>query len=205
MSFAMRTVTFSAFCLAAAFAGPATAAPAVGAPAPDFTGTDSNGKPHKLSQYKGKYVVLEWVNHGCPFVGKHYGSKNMQELQKTWTGKGVVWLSVNSSAPGKQGHESGEQANKTLKEKGASPTALLLDPKGDIGKLYDAKTTPHMFVVDPKGTLVYAGAIDSVPSTEQSDIKKATNYVSQALTEAMAGKKVTLASTKAYGCGVKYE
>jgi peroxiredoxin len=179
-------------------------APKVGAAAPDFTVTDSNGKPHKLSQYKGKYVVLEWLNHGCPYVQKHYDSKNMQTLQKTWTGKGVVWLSVASSAPGKQGHEAGAEVNKTAKEKGSSASAILVDDKGTVGKAFDAKTTPHMFVIDPKGTLVYAGAIDSVASTDEDDLKKATNYVSQALTESMAGKKISVPTSKAYGCGVKY-
>lgn len=204
----LRRLRFLAPLLAGAllWASPARAdGPAVGAPAPDFSGTDAQGKTQKLSQYKGRWVVLEWVNHGCPFVQKHYGSQNMQTLQKRYTEKGVVWLSVNSSAAGKQGYETPAEANRTLKEKGAHPTALILDPKGSIGRTYGAKTTPHMFVIDPQGTLVYAGAIDDKPSTDVADVKTAKNYVSQVLDDALAGKKPTVAATKSYGCGVKYE
>lgn len=182
----------------------ALAAPKVGAPAPAFSGIDSHGKTHSLGDYKGKYVVLEWLNHGCPYVAKHYGSGNMQKLQREWTDKGAVWLSVQSSAKGKQGNQSAEEANKTAKEKGSAASAILLDEGGDIARAYGAQTTPHMFVIDPKGKLIYAGAIDDKASTDEEDVAGATNYVSAALTAAMAGKPVKVASTKAYGCSVKY-
>lgn len=182
----------------------ATAAPQVGQPAPEFTLTDSDGKAHKLSDFKGKFVVLEWLNHGCPFVVKHYGSGNMQKLQREYTGKDVVWLSIVSSAPGKQGHMSAEETNKAKAEKGSAATAILLEEDGTVGRLYEARTTPHMFVVGPEGTLIYAGAIDSVASPDPADVAGAKNYVKQALDEAMAGKPVSEPSTKAYGCGVKY-
>lgn len=189
---------------AAAFVSAAD--PSVGKPAPDFSLSDTNGKVQKLSDYKGKYVVLEWLNHGCPFVKKHYESGNMQALQKEWTAKDVVWLSINSSAPGEQGNYPPEEANKLTMEKGAAPTALLLDPEGKVGKSYGAKTTPHMYVINPGGVLIYKGAIDSIESTDQADIPKAKNYVSAALSEAMTGKKtLTTSSTKPYGCSVKYK
>lgn len=178
--------------------------PAIGQAAPGFTVVDSNGKSHNLSDFKGKYVVLEWLNHGCPYVKKHYGAKNMQTLQAEWTAKGVVWLSIISSSEGKQGYSTPEQANKDVAEQGAKPTAVLLDPKGDVGRLYGAKTTPHMFVVNPEGNLIYKGAIDSVKSADADDIAGATNYVTAALTAAMAGKPVATAETKPYGCSVKY-
>jgi peroxiredoxin len=190
---------------AALFAYPAAAGPAsVGQRAPEFSLTDSNGAKHDLSSLKGKFVVLEWVNFDCPFVKKHYGSGNMQKLQKAYTGKGVVWLAVNTSAPGKEGHFPPAEINVKLKASGASPSAYLLDAEGAVGRAYGAKTTPHMYVIDPKGTLVYAGAIDDKPSTDQSDIAGARNYVAAALDEAMAGKPVTTASSQPYGCGVKY-
>lgn len=173
-------------------------------PAPDFTLVDSYGKEHKLSDLRGKFVVLEWLNHGCPFVKKHYDSKNMQNLQKQYTGKGVVWLSIISSAPGKQGYSTGDEANQTVKEMGAAPTAVLFDSDGTVGKAYSARTTPHMFVINPEGTLLYNGAIDDIRSTEVDDVAKAKNYVAAALDEAMAGKPVTVGSTQPYGCGVKY-
>lgn len=183
----------------------AVAAPHAGEAAPDFTATDSNGKTHKLSDYKGKFVVLEWTNSGCPFTKKHYASGNMQNLQKQWTSKGVVWLTVLSSAPGKEGYKTPEEENAYVRDKGAAPTAVLMDPSGSLGHLYGAKTTPHMFVIDPKGKLVYNGAIDDKPSTDREDINGARNYVSTALTEAMGGRPVTTASTEAYGCSVKYQ
>lgn len=183
----------------------AMAAPKAGDVAPDFTATDSNGKAHKLSDYKGKFVVLEWTNSGCPFTRKHYLSGNMQNLQKQWTAKGVVWLTVLSSAPGKEGYMTAEQENSYLKDKNAAPTAALMDPAGNLGHLYGAKATPHMFVIDPKGKIVYNGAIDDHPSSDQGDIPGAKNYVSTALGEAMSGKAVTTASTEAYGCSVKYQ
>ncbi len=172
--------------------------------APDFTVADSNGKMHKLSDYKGKFVVLEWHNQGCPYVKKHYGSGNMQKLQKEWKAKGVVWLTIISSAPGKQGFVSAQEENAYIKQSDASPSAALLDPNGDVGRLYSAKTTPHMFVIDPKGTVVYNGAIDDKPTADPNDLNGATNYLSAALTEATAGKPVSTPATKPYGCSVKY-
>jgi peroxiredoxin len=185
-------------------AGTAFAAPSVGQPAPEFTLTDSNGQSHSLSDFKGKFVVLEWLNHGCPFVQKHYDGGNMQGLQKEYTGKDVVWLSIASSAPGKQGNMSPEETNKTKEEKGAAPTAVLIDEDGTVGKLYDAKVTPELFVINPEGTLIYAGAIDDKKSVDAADVAGARNYVKQALDEAMAGNPVSTPQTEAYGCGVKY-
>ena len=182
----------------------ALAAPKAGDAAPNFTLPDTNGKSHSLADFKGSYVVLEWVNHGCPFVRKHYDSGNMQSLQKEFTVKGVKWLSVCSSAPGKQGNLSAEEWNKVEKEKGAAPTAVLLDPEGNVGRLYGAKNTPHMFVINPEGKIIYDGAIDSIRSPDTADIPKATNYVKTALEESMAGKLVSTASTQPYGCSVKY-
>jgi len=176
----------------------------VGEPAPGFTAVDSNGKTQKLSDYKGKYVVLEWHNQGCPYTKKHYESGNMQHLQKEWTAKGVVWFTVISSAPGTQGFVTPSQENDYLKQTSAVPTAVLMDPEGTLGKLYDAKTTPHMYIIDPQGTLVYNGAIDDKPTSDQADIKTSKNYVSAALSEALAGKPITDAATRPYGCTVKY-
>jgi peroxiredoxin len=173
-------------------------------PAPGFTLTDTHGKQHKLSDFAGKFVVLEWLNHDCPFVHKHYDSKNMQTLQARYTGKGVIWLSIVSSAPGKQGHYSADDLNRLTAEKGASPTAVLLDPDGAVGKLYGAKTTPHMFVISPKGEILYKGAIDDRRSTDLEDVPKARNFVVEALDAAMAGKPVEIAATQPYGCAVKY-
>lgn len=175
-----------------------------GASAPDFTLTDTSGASHKLSDFKGKTVVLEWVNHGCPFVVKHYSKGNMQGLQADYTGKGVVWLSICSSAEGKQGYNTAEGWQKLNTEKGGKATAILLDPEGTVGKLYGAKTTPHMYVINAEGTLVYQGAIDDKPSTDSDDIPGAKNYVKAALDEVLAGKPVTTGQTKPYGCGVKY-
>ena len=175
-----------------------------GSPAPDFKGTDSTGTEQTLSQYKGKYIVLEWANQGCPYDQKHYLSGSMESLQKKWTDKGVVWLSVISSAPGQQGFVSRAQENDYLKKMKAAPTAAILDPEGTIGKLYGAKTTPHIFIVDPTGTLIYQGAIDDKPSPEPATLKGARNYLEEALTASMAGKPVQTASTRAYGCSVKY-
>ena len=173
-------------------------------PAPDFQLKDSHGQDVHLSNYKGKFVVLEWFNPDCPFVRKQYDSHNMQSLQKEYTQKDVVWLSINSSAEGKQGHYSGEEYNALTKEKNASPTAVLLDHDGKVGKLYNAQTTPHMFVINPDGTLIYQGAIDDRPTPDPADIATSKNYVKAALDEAMAGKPVTTAMTKSYGCSVKY-
>jgi peroxiredoxin len=176
----------------------------VGETAPDFTVTDTRGAARSLSGLRGKFVVLEWFNQDCPFVRKHYGSGNMQRLQRAYTDRGVVWLSVNSAAPGKQGHVSPEQANALMQEKGAAPTAVLLDPDGTLGRRYGAKTTPHLFIVNPEGLLIYAGAIDDQPSTDPADVPRATNYVQQTLDAALAGKPVPVSETQSYGCSVKY-
>jgi peroxiredoxin len=176
----------------------------IGEVAPDFQATDSNGQTHKLSQYRGKFVVMEWHNNGCPYTRKHYESGNMEHLQKEWTERGVVWFTVISSAPGQQGFVTAQQENDYLKQMNASPTAALLDPSGDLGRLYSAKTTPHMFVINPAGVLIYDGAIDSKATPDKADIASATNYVSQALEEAMAGKTVSTPTSRPYGCSVKY-
>ena len=175
-----------------------------GEEAPDFTLTDSKGTSHKLSDFRGKLVVLEWLNHECPFVKKHYSGGNMQKLQQEYTAKGVVWLSIISSAPGKQGHRTGPQAEADTKDKNAAPTAVLLDPSGEVGKKYDTKTTPEMFVLDKEGKILYAGAIDSIKSTDSADIAKAENHVRAALDAALAGQPVPTPKTKPYGCSVKY-
>ena len=177
----------------------------VGAPAPAFTATDLSGKSRSLSEFKGKYVVLEWHNQGCPFVKKHYESGNMQKLQTELTGKGAVWLTIISSAPGKQGHVTPAEENAYLAEHKAVPSDVLFDPEGTVGKAYGAKTTPHMYVIDDKGVLIYAGAIDDNPSSDVADAATAKNYVRAAFEEASAGKPVTTASTAPYGCGVKYK
>lgn len=176
----------------------------VGAPAPEFTATDSNGKTEALDQFRGKYVVLEWHNQGCPFTAKHYSSGNMQSLQKEWTAKGVVWFTVISSAPGEQGYVTPGQENAYVQKMHAVPTAVLMDPEGKLGHLYNAKTTPDMYVIDPQGKLIYSGAIDDKPTPDPDDIRGANNYVSDALTEAMAGKPVATPYTRSYGCSVKY-
>ena len=183
---------------------PAPAAIEPSEAAPEFTLTDSKGTSHKLSDFRGKFVVLEWLNHECPFVKKHYSGGDMQKLQKEYTAKGVVWLSIISSAPGKQGHRTGPQAEADTKDKNAAPTAVLLDPSGEVGKKYDAKTTPEMFVLDKEGKIIYAGAIDSIKSTDSADIAKAENHVRQALDAALAGKAIPTPQTKPYGCSVKY-
>lgn len=174
-------------------------------PAPDFTLVDSNGKSHSLSDFKGKYVVLEWVNFDCPFVRKHYNGNNMQTLQKSYTEKGIVWLSVCSSAPGKQGHFETKELQERMKKEKAVPTAYLVDEDGTVGRMYEAKTTPHMYVINPEGILIYAGGIDNIASTNVDDLKKATNYVRDALESAIAGKEVAVKTSKPYGCSVKYK
>ncbi|MCO6430081.1 MAG: thioredoxin family protein [Deltaproteobacteria bacterium] len=185
-----------------AFAAPKQAK--IGESAPEFTLTDNNGKQHRLSDYKGKYVILEWFNKDCPFVKKHYESGNMQKLQKEAADKGAVWFTITSSAEGKQGYMTNEIATKVLADSNAQPTAWLADPTGEVGKAYDARTTPHMYVINPEGKLVYAGAIDDKATTDEDDIAEATNYVSSALSESMAGQEVSTASTQAYGCSIKY-
>lgn len=176
----------------------------VGELAPDFTLADANGKSHDLSDFRGKPVVLEWHNHDCPFVVKHYASGNMQKLQKEYAAKGVVWLTINSSAPGKQGHVSPEDALRLTADRNAAPAALLLDPSGEVGKRYRAKVTPHMFVIDGSGNLVYDGAIDDKRSTNQADVATAKNYVREALDAVLAGKEVATPRSEPYGCSVKY-
>lgn len=183
---------------------PVLAKVSTGAPAPDFTLTDTNGQEHSLSDFKGKFVVLEWTNYQCPFVVKHYSQGHMQKLQKKYTGKDVVWLTVCSSAPGKQGYVTPQQANAMMREQEWSSTAMLLDPQGDVGQLYGAKTTPHMYVINPQGTLLYQGAIDSIRSANPTDIEKADNYVKMALGAAMKGEAVAVSDTRPYGCSVKY-
>jgi peroxiredoxin len=189
---------------AVALAASAYAKPEVGKPAPNFTLQDLSGKKHELSDLKGKYVVLEWVNFGCPFVKKHYGSENMQKLQKEFTEKGVAWLSICSSAPGKQGNETPDAAKSGLTKFGSAANAYLVDEDGKVGRLYNAKTTPEMFVVNPEGVLIYAGAIDDKPTPKPSTVAGSNNYVKAALNEATSGKAVSVPSTKPYGCSVKY-
>lgn len=186
-----------------AAAGVATAAPKVGQPAPDFSATDTTGKIWKLSDLADKRVVLEWTNHDCPFVRKHYDSGNMQALQRQATAEGVLWLSVISSASGKQGHVDAATADRLSKERDASPTAVLLDPEGTMGRSYGARTTPHMYIID-KGVLVYMGGVDSIRSKNPGDVVKAEQYVSQALASLAAGEPVAKAVTRPYGCSVKY-
>jgi peroxiredoxin len=176
----------------------------VGTAAPAFTAVDSNGKTHNLSDFKGKTVVLEWTNHECPFVKKHYESGNMQALQKEKTGKGVVWLSVISSAPGEQGNVTPEKANELTKTRNASPVAVLMDADGKVGKLYQARTTPHMYVIDKNGVLQYMGAIDDNSSKNPADAKTANNYVRAAVDNVLKGESVKTPTTQPYGCSVKY-
>lgn len=176
----------------------------IGAPAPNFTAVDSNGKNHNLSDFKGKTVVLEWTNHDCPFVKKHYETNNMQKLQKSATAQGVIWLSIISSAPGQQGFVNGAKANELTKSRNAAPTAVILDPDGKLGRLYGARTTPHMFVIAPNGNLAYMGAIDDKPSANKDDVATAKNFVAEALSAIKAGKPVATATTQPYGCSVKY-
>ncbi len=183
----------------------ACAAPEVGKPAPEFSAMDSNGKSIKSSDFRGKTVVLEWTNDGCPYVKKHYTSNNMQTLQKEAAAKGIVWLTIISSAPGAQGYVTGEEANKLTATRGASPAAIILDPEGKLGHLYDARTTPHMFIVNGEGTLVYMGGIDDKATTEVADIQTATNYVRAALDNLAAGAPIENAVTRPYGCSVKYK
>ena len=179
--------------------------PPVGSAAPDFSLKDTKGETHSLNQYKGKYVVLEWFNPECPFVKKHYGSDNMQKLQKEFTDKGVVWLTVDSSAEGKEGYVSADQANKIMTQWKTHQTALLIDPDGVAGKAYGSKNTPNMVIINPDGKIVYEGAIDSKASPNPADIPSSTNYVKSALEESLAGKPVSNAQTKPYGCSVKYK
>ena len=176
----------------------------IGELAPDFTLTDSNEQQRSLSEFAGKYIVLEWFNPECPFVRKHYDSGNMQGLQEKYTAEDIVWLSIDSSADGNQGYLTTADAKQFIEEKSVSSTAVLLDPQGKVGKLYGAKTTPHMFIIDPQGKLVYQGAIDDVSSADADDIPNAKNYVGETLDLALSGKSITGFATKSYGCSVKY-
>ena len=201
---ARRRIRFAAMMLACLFSAGIAAAPEVGKPAPDFTGADTTGKTWKLSDLKGKRVILEWTNHDCPYVRKHYSTGNMQALQKEATGEAYVWLSVISSAPGKQGHVSPAQANELTESRGAAPAAVLLDETGDIGRAYAARTTPHMYIIDAEGTLLYMGGIDDIRSSDPADVPKAKNYVRAAMADIAADRAVAQAVTPPYGCSVKY-
>jgi len=204
MTRSTRTAALGALALFAATAATASAAATVGAAAPAFSLPGSDGKPHALADYAGKVVVLEWFNRECPFVKKHYDSRNMQGLQTEYTGRDVVWLSIVSSAPGKQGHSSANAAAATVKELDAAPTVVLLDESGAAGQAYGAKTTPHMFVIGKDGTLLYQGAIDDDPSFKPDGIPTAKNYVRRALDETLSGKPVSEPVSTPYGCSVKY-
>ncbi|HTL71416.1 MAG TPA: thioredoxin family protein [Candidatus Eisenbacteria bacterium] len=201
----MRLRSFFAALVCCSLAcAPAFAAAELGKTAPEFTLTDPSGQAHSLSEYKGRTVVLEWTNPECPFVRKHYASGNMQGLQKTYTEKGVAWLTINSSAPGKQGNLPAEEWLRWIEENGVASTAVLLDPEGRVGRLYGAKTTPHLFVIAKDGNLVYQGAIDSVPGTDPAELAEAKNYVRAALDETLSETPVSEPSTRSYGCSVKY-
>src|SRR6202795_3023277 len=190
--------------LLAVTAGLSLAETEVGKTAPNFSLPDTNGKTHSLADLKGEYVVLEWYQPDCPFVRKHYRSGNMQTLQKEYTAKGVTWLTIDSSAPGEEGNYPAEKLSEISAQDGSARTALLLDPAGTVGRLYGAKTTPDMYVINPDGILVYKGAIDNKRSTDLADVKTATNYVKVALEAVMAGKTVAMTATQPYGCSVKY-
>ena len=177
----------------------------VGEPAPDFSVADAYGNVHSLSDYEGKYIILEWLNHDCPFVVKHYNGNNMQELQKKYTDKGVIWLSVISSVPGTQGYLEPEEAQELTKEKNAHPTAVLLDTDSVMGRAYDARVTPHMYIINPEGILEYNGAIDDRPTARIRDLEGARNYIVEAMDALMSGEEVAVRSNTPYGCTVKYE
>lgn len=204
----MNRREFGATCLAASAAlllggAAALAEPRVGQPAPAFTATDSTGKKVSLADFKGKTVVLEWTNDGCPYVRKHYNANAMQDLQRKWTGQDIVWLSIISSPPGEQGYADAARANKLSADRKAAPTAVLLDPEQDVARAYRASVTPHMFVIKGDGVLAYMGAIDDNPSS-RGDPSKARNYVDEALAAVKAGKPAPTTSTRAYGCVIKY-
>jgi peroxiredoxin len=204
MSIIQRRSLLLAGTAAALVPATAWASADLGKPAPAFTATDSNGKSWSLADLKGKIVVLETTNHDCPYVGKHYRSGNMQAQQRDATAKGVIWLTVASSAPGEEGFVNASQANELTKSRNAAPTAVLLDPQSKIARAYGATVTPHMYIVDASGVLVYKGGIDSIPSADTADIPKAKQYVRMALSEVLAGKQVAEASTRPYGCSLKY-
>ncbi len=175
-----------------------------GSEAPDFEYTDLEGNTGKLSDLRGKYVIVEWFNHGCPFVAKHYNSKKMQSLQSEYTGKDVVWIAVNSTSDGHGDYRNPEESKSDAQKHGTSATKIVIDGQGEIGQLYGAKTTPHIFIINPEGTLIYQGAADDIKSTDTEDIPKATNYIDLAMTEALTEKELTNPETKPYGCSVKY-
>lgn len=177
----------------------------IGEKAPDFSVADAHGVTHSLSDFEGQYVILEWLNHGCPFVRKHYDGNNMQELQKRYTEKGVVWLSVVSSAPGTQGYMEPEETLQTAEEKGAVPTAILLDSDGTMGRAYDARVTPQMYIINPEGILEFNGAIDDRPTARARDLEGAHNYVVAAMTSLLNGEPLEVTTNTPYGCTVKYE
>ncbi|WP_295376725.1 thioredoxin family protein [uncultured Pseudacidovorax sp.] len=182
----------------------AHAAPTVGQKAPDFVAVDTNGQRHQLSDFAGKYVVLEWTNPGCPFVRKHYGSGNMPATQKAATARGAVWLAINSTERAASDYLPPAELAAWMKAQSGAPTAVLMDEDGIVGQAYGARTTPHIFIIDPQGVLVYAGGIDSIASARPDDVKIATNYVNQALADAFGGRPISVASTKPYGCSIKY-
>ncbi|MDG2534961.1 redoxin domain-containing protein [Sphingomonas sp. HITSZ_GF] len=202
----MKNRMLAGFAIAATMiaAAPLMAEPELAATAPNFRAFDMHGRVVDLSAYRGKTVVLEWNNPGCPYVKKHYGSGNMQKTQAAATAQGVVWLTINSGAPGMQGHMSGAEAQQFVAGAKAKPTAYLLDPKGLVGKGYGAKTTPHLYIIDGKGRLAYKGGIDDKPSSDVADIAGARNHVLAALAEMRAGKPVSVPETRPYGCSVKY-
>jgi peroxiredoxin len=204
MLFSRRAALAAGIAGAALIATPAAAAPALNQPAPAFKAVDFNGKTRSLAEFKGKTVVLEWTNNGCPYVQKHYNSGNMQSLQKQATKEGIVWLTVISSAPETQGYLTAAQARAWKAKAGAASTTVLLDPTGKVGRLYDARVTPHMYVIDKTGTLVYMGGIDDRPYQDPESLKGATNYVRAALADVKAGRPVAHATSRPYGCSVKY-
>jgi peroxiredoxin len=198
-------VSFISSALALSWFSSAVAAPAVGQPAPDFNLVSTDGKPVRLSDFRGRHVVLEWTNPGCPFVRKHYGAGNMQAVQKEAAAKGVAWLAINSTETGSVDYLKPASLAAWLVQHKATQTAILMDEEGLVGKVYGARTTPHMYIVGPRGTLLYAGGIDSIPSAKVDDIKIAVNYVRKGLTEALAGKAISAPVTQPYGCSVKYK
>lgn len=203
-----RTPTLIAAALAALLAVPVTAhaqdGPQIGQPAPNFTLPDTDGTTHSLEDFRGEWVVLEWLNYDCPYVAKHYRTGNIPSQQEKWTAEGVKWLAVVSSAPGTQGYFEAVEMNARSEKEGSHATAVLLDPEGTVGRAYDAVTTPHMFVIDPDGVLRYMGGIDDVPTARDEDLERATQLVDQALSEVMAGREVSVPTARPYGCSVKY-
>ena len=201
---AVASITLTAF-MGNSEAAPVLANPTVGQPAPLFTVRDTKGTSHSLDAYRGKWVVLEWFNHECPYTRKHYYTRNMQTLQREYTEKGIVWISVVSSAPGNQGYlASAAEADQAMMEKKAAPSFIVRDTAGTLGRMYGARTTPHLYVIDPQGVLRYAGAIDDKPSPSPSSVPTAHNYLKAALDAGLAGKPIAVGTTQPYGCDVKY-